>query len=539
MISEKMAKEKALAAEVVRLAQNRLLVRYRFLDRALFKMQPRVHESVCGTDGRSWQYVPARLLARYADDREAAVHLLLHSLLHNVFRHFFANVSKPDLWDIACDMMAEKIVSDLKVCSVSAERAGVLKNLQKEIVPFTAEKIYARLVREDLNAERIASLAALFYEDDHVLWYGRRSVSRKEKSEEKSDARTESGNASQDAVREEMKRPEQAPREETKEQSAQVPPSEVGEQPDQAPQEEEGKQIEGGSLSLPSSMGELPEQFPGEAAGGPSEGTTSAVQANGKDGNAASEPIGLAQGWQEIARRMQVELEHFARGGQGSSDLSMQLAFANRERQDYSVFLKRFAAMLREQMHVDLDTFDYNYYSYGLHLYGNMPLVEPLEYRETKVIRSFAIVLDTSGSVDRSLLEKFLQKTYDCLLSEESFAKRFAVHIVQADCKVQSDICIHSAQELQEYLRALTIRGRGGTAFRPALEYVEKLQKDGSLPDLKGALYFTDGEGTFPKRKPPFEVAFVYVGEEAFRAKVPAWALKVVFSEDDDEVKIV
>ena len=259
----------------------------------------------------------------------------------------------------------------------------------------------------------------------------------------------------------------------------------------------------------------------------------------GKDGNAASEPIGLAQGWQEIARRMQVELEHFARGGQGSSDLSMQLAFANRERQDYSVFLKRFAAMLREQMHVDLDTFDYNYYSYGLHLYGNMPLVEPLEYRETKVIRSFAIVLDTSGSVDRSLLEKFLQKTYDCLLSEESFAGRFAVHIVQADCKVQSDICIHSAQELQEYLRALTIRGRGGTDFHPALEYVEKLQKDGSLPDLKGALYFTDGEGTFPERKPPFEVAFVYVGEEAFRAKVPAWALKVVFSEDDDGVKIV
>lgn len=236
---------------------------------------------------------------------------------------------------------------------------------------------------------------------------------------------------------------------------------------------------------------------------------------------------------------MQVELEHFARGGQESSALSMQLAFANRERQDYSIFLKKFAAALREQMRVDLDTFDYNYYAYGLHLYGNMPLIEPLEYREGKVIRSFAVILDTSGSVDRSLLEKFLQKTYDCLLSEESFAKRFAVHIVQADCKVQSDVCIHSAQELQEYLRTLTIRGRGGTDFRPALQYVESLQKDGSLPDLKGVLYFTDGEGTFPERKPPFEVAFVYVGEEAFRAKVPAWALKVVFSDEDGGVKIV
>ncbi len=451
-------------------------------------MQPRVHESVCGTDGRFWQYVPARLLARYVDDRDAAVHLLLHSLLHNVFRHFFANAAKPELWDIACDMMAEKIVSDLQVCSVSADRAAVLGIWQKEIVPFTAEKIYAYLVRENLNAERLAALAELFCEDDHVLWYGRQSVFRKDKKEEMRGARTGRGNTPQGATQEEKR-----------------------EQADQA---------------LTKEPGELPQ------------GTLQAVQADERDGN-AGELVRLVQGWQEIAQRMQVELEHFARGGHGYSDLSMQLAFANRERQDYSVFLKKFAAALREQMRVDLDTFDYNYYAYGLHLYGNMPLIEPLEYREGKVIRSFAVILDTSGSVDRSLLEKFLQKTYDCLLSEESFAKRFAVHIVQADCKVQSDGCIHSAQELQEYLRTLTIRGRGGTDFRPALEYVEKLQKDGSLINLKGVLYFTDGEGTFPERKPPFEVAFVYVGEEAFRAKVPAWALKVVFSEDDDGVTIV
>lgn len=488
MISEKKAKEEALAAEVVRLAQNTLLVRYRFLDRALFRMQPRVHESVCGTDGRFWQYVPARLLARYVDDRDAAVHLLLHSLLHNVFRHFFANAAKPELWDIACDMMAEKIVSDLQVCSVSADRAAVLGIWQKEIVPFTAEKIYAYLVRENLNAERLAALAELFCEDDHVLWYGRQSVFRKDKKEEMRGARTGRGNTPRGAAQEEKR-----------------------EQADQA---------------LTKEPGELPQ------------GTLQAVQADERDGN-AGELVRLVQGWQEIAQRMQVELEHFARGGHGYSDLSMQLAFANRERQDYSVFLKKFAAALREQMRVDLDTFDYNYYAYGLHLYGNMPLIEPLEYREGKVIRSFAVILDTSGSVDRSLLEKFLQKTYDCLLSEESFAKRFAVHIVQADCKVQSDGCIHSAQELQEYLRTLTIRGRGGTDFRPALEYVEKLQKDGSLINLKGVLYFTDGKGVFPDRKPPFETAFVYAGVEAFRAKVPAWALKVVFSDEDGGVKIV
>lgn len=495
---EKIVKDDRLAAEVVRLAQNKLLVRYRFLDRALFKMPPRVHESVCGTDGLAWYYIPGKLLDRFSVNCNAVMHLLLHSLLHNVFRHFFANAAKPDLWDIACDMMVEKIVSDLQVCSVSAESAAVLGIWQKEIVPFTAEKIYARLMREDLRGERLSALAALFYADDHILWYGRRQSASRENRDTTGGVRTESGNTPQGAAQEE-ERLEQTYREEKEERRGQAPPKEKK----------------------------------------PPEGVLLAMQADKREGNAAGELTRLVQGWQEIAQRMQVELEHFARGGQGSSDLSMQLAFANRERQDYFVFLKKFAAALREQMRVDLDTFDYNYYSYGLHLYGNMPLVEPLEYRETNVIRSFAVILDTSGSVDRGLLEKFLQKTYDCLLSEESFAKKFAVHIVQADCKVQSDVCIRSAQELQEYLRALTIRGRGGTDFRPALRYVEALHKDGSLPHLKGVLYFTDGEGTFPERKPPFEVAFVYVGEEAFRAKVPAWALKVVFSDDDDGVKIV
>ena len=323
---EKSGKNGGLAEEVVRLAQNKLLVRYRFLDRALFKMQPRIHESVCGTDGFAWYYIPERLLDRFSANRDAVVHLLLHSLLHNVFRHFFANAAKPDLWDIACDMMAEKIVRDLQVCPVSAESAAVLGIWQKEIVPFTAEKIYARLMREDFGGERLSALAALFCADDHVLWYGRRQSASRENRNTTGGGRTESGNMPQGAAQEE-ERLEQTYREEKEERRGQAPPKEKE----------------------------------------PTEGVLLAMQADKREGNAADELTRLAQGWQEIAQRMQVELEHFARGGQGSSDLSMQLAFANRERQDYSVFLKKFAAALREQMRVDLDTFDYNYYSYGLH----------------------------------------------------------------------------------------------------------------------------------------------------------------------------
>ena len=47
-------------------------------------------------------------------------------------------------------------------------------------------------------------------------------------------------------------------------------------------------------------------------------------------------------------------------------------------------------------MRLDPDEFDYVYYTYGLKLYRNMPLIKPLEYREVKRIQEFVIAIDTS-----------------------------------------------------------------------------------------------------------------------------------------------
>ena len=69
----------------------------------------------------------------------------------------------------------------------------------------------------------------------------------------------------------------------------------------------------------------------------------------------------------------------------------------NRERYDYTSFLKKFAVM-GEVMKINDDEFDYIYYTYGLKLYENMPLIEPLEYKDVKRIREFVIAIDTSGS---------------------------------------------------------------------------------------------------------------------------------------------
>ena len=51
-------------------------------------------------------------------------------------------------------------------------------------------------------------------------------------------------------------------------------------------------------------------------------------------------------------------------------------------------------------------------------LYKNMPLIEPLEYKEVKKIRDFVIAIDTSASVQGELVEHFLRKTCEILLQE-------------------------------------------------------------------------------------------------------------------------
>ena len=53
------------------------------------------------------------------------------------------------------------------------------------------------------------------------------------------------------------------------------------------------------------------------------------------------------------------------------------------------------------------------------------------------------------------------------------------------------------------------------------------------LDDLKGLIYFTDGNGTYPKKRPPYETAFVFVDDDEFEYEVPGWAMKLVLETSD------
>ena len=75
--------------------------------------------------------------------------------------------------------------------------------------------------------------------------------------------------------------------------------------------------------------------------------------------------------------------------------------------------------------------------------------------------------------------------------------------------------------------------GHGGTDFRPVFTYVNKLLKEGEFTHLKGLIYFTDGFGAFPERKPEYDVAFVYIDDDYNNPFVPPWAIKLVLQSDE------
>ena len=253
----------------------------------------------------------------------------------------------------------------------------------------------------------------------------------------------------------------------------------------------------------------------------------------GKNDAAGAFNESIAQEWKDVAKRIQTDLETFSRHqGCVASSMMQNLRAVTREKYDYSEFLRRFA-VLGETMKVNEDEFDYIFYTYGMKLYGKMPLIEPLEYKEVKRIREFVIAIDTSGSVEGDKVQAFLQKTYNILKQQESFFTKINLHIIQCDAKIQEDQKITCQEEFDEYIKTMKIRGLGGTDFRPVFKYVEKLRREKEFTNLKGIIYFTDGYGTFPEKKPDYHTAFVFVDDEYNNPEVPVWAIRLVLQKDE------
>lgn len=64
---------------------------------------------------------------------------------------------------------------------------------------------------------------------------------------------------------------------------------------------------------------------------------------------------------------------------------------------------------------------------------------------------------------------------------------------------------IRDQDEFDAYMAKMTLKGFGGTDFRPVFKHVDMLIKQHEFTNLKGIIYFTDGYGTFPPMPPEYE----------------------------------
>lgn len=490
-----------LALSVLNVSRNTLSIHLRFMNLAISRLrwlsipdavqempmlQPLLDETVLATEGTTIFYDPMALCKLYAADKNNGPRAYMHLILHGVFRHFEVkpSVLQP-LWNLACDMAVEGVINDLNLpILTNAQAAGQVQVLQ-QIAPrvnnlLTAEKLYMYLRMNPPSKTEFTRLKRLFSPDNHALWY--------------------------------------------------TPTARV------AMAEEQAAGDNGGGTSGTSQRGQPDDDRPDDDQpddGQPNDGQ----QEDASTAQAQAALSALLQDWQHIAEQMQTDLEtfHKQRGDEAGS-MMQNLRAVNREKYDYTAFLKKFA-VIGEAMRINDDEFDYVFYSYGMQLFPEkrMPLIEPLEYKDVKRIREFVIAIDTSGSVMGEQVQAFLQKTYNILQSTESFFSRINVHIIQCDANIQEDIKITSREEFDRYLQTMTIKGLGGTDFRPVFQRVDEMIRDGEFANLKGLIYFTDGYGLFPERMPAYKTAFVFVEDGCEIPEVPVWAMKLMLTREEVE----
>lgn len=199
----------------------------------------------------------------------------------------------------------------------------------------------------------------------------------------------------------------------------------------------------------------------------------------------------------------------------------------------YTDFLQRFAVP-RERMRCDPDSIDARWYHLGLEYYGDVPLLEPCELSEPVVGDDLVIALDTSGSCSGEICSRFLRETCSLLRDISAGASSFRVLLMQCDTRVRRELMVCNTDDLEHLAENFVPEGFGGTDFRPVFRRVEQLRADGTLPNLRGLIYLSDGYGNFPDCQPNYPVAFILADEDGSPATdLPDWVMALELDEND------
>ena len=475
-MNAQLSERQKLAVEVLQLAKDRLLVSSPFLAPAAsllpFVPSPDALSPLSGTDAKVFYFNADHVLACFAATHEAPVHDYVHTLLHCLFLHPFANPGQNQArWDLACDIAAECIAVEL--CgprpgdtSDGAEyaRRRICGALQQ--APLTAESVF-ELLKTDRFVDDEQAWQELFRVDSHRFWY------------ERPDVRSTAGAGAG----------------------------------------------EGDAGATPDSESEAETEPGGKSPDGtPDEGT-----AHFKSPENA---------WQFAAQSIAASMKHQVGASKSGWGRNLSGLFANLgvEARSYKKpaldeFLRSFATF-EETPQPSSDEFDYALYTYGFALYGDTPIIEPLETRDGKRIREFVIGIDVSGSVWGRTVTRFAQIVQGVLCNEGLFSSAPRIRIIQCDTQIVAEDVIDTPEHMRKWIEDLRLHGGGGTDLRPVFQRADELVERGEINDLNGVICLTDGYANFPKCATPYKTAFVLTPDGA-QNLVPPWAMTFMLEEDD------
>ena len=547
-----------LGLRILNQAKIELSLSMRYLSRALDKLsfQMDFNTRRIGTEGEKIHFHPEFVFQLYVESPQKLYRLYMHSLLHCLFRHMFKTEGKEEeLWNLATDIHVEYVLDSMDIellyCPAYPFRESYFQKLEKEVKSLSAERIYAYLSEQNLSYSEKERLEQEFVKDDHCFWkkLGEEkqsfSADGVEDSEEKEDEeRKESSEGMEGSDKNNP--PEGVDGSERNEspegmkanEKSEAPEGMEGREKSEAPKGMEGR----GKSEAPEGMeerekGEAPEGMKGREKGEDSE------EPDGSGRNKNTEGIGknkrrensgereenrkrLDKDWEDIGKRTEEEIKEGKDKDEGDK-LSWFLHLEHKRYTPFQDFLRKFSVD-REELKTDPESFDYGYYYFGLSQYGNMPLIEENEYRESRKIPELVIAIDTSYSTKGEMVKRFLEETLAILQNKEAFFSKCRVHIVECDDRIRKDILVENAEEMEHYRQRFEVSGGYGTDFRPVFHYIEDLRKKGELKELKALLYFTDGRGRYPKYAQGYTAAFVFPkGEDIDDENAPFWAMKL------------
>lgn len=417
-------KQEELGIHILENTRNELYYHFPYLDGAFACISGKASDQTrtIGTNGEDFLFSPEYLLELYVKNPEAVRRGYLHMLLHCLYLHIFReNQEDKRMWNLACDIAVEQIITREKIHSLKIPENEVRRKVLQRLggQADSAEKI-CRKLKEEAFSFRLEEMEEAFHFDDHTLW----------------------------------------------------------------------------------------------------------DHCTGEQGKKTREKWNRLLSYTAANRQ-----DHRKRRGTRQGNRQEAAGSVKSGKYDYKKFLRQFS-VLREEVELDTESFDYIFYNYGMEHYGNLPLIEPLEYKEVNRLEELVIAIDTSGSCDGETVRRFLGETYSILSEKENFFHKMKVYLIQCDCCIQDVKVIHSEDEWKEYSRDITIQGRGGTDFRPVFRYVKEQQEKKEIRRLKALIYFTDGDGIYPGSKPDYETAFVFLHKTEKMELVPPWAIRLVAEQE-------